>query len=63
MKKQSKFKLRTLTDIKVFLLFLLDNIRYWQVELTPDEGGMPPVEKDEEPLGHNTSTLDKDAWT
>lgn len=28
MKKQNKFKLRTLTDIKVFLLFLLDNIRY-----------------------------------
>ena len=28
MKKRNKFKLRTLTDIKVFLLFLLDNIRY-----------------------------------
>ena len=28
MKKESKFKLRTLTDIKVFLLFLLDRIRY-----------------------------------
>ena len=28
MKKQTKFKLRTLTDIKIFLLFLLDNIRY-----------------------------------
>lgn len=28
MKKQSKFKLRTMTDIKIFLLFLLDHIRY-----------------------------------
>ncbi len=28
MKKQSKFKLRSLTDIKIFLLFLLDGIRY-----------------------------------
>ena len=28
MKKQSKFKLQTITDIKIFLLFLLDNIRY-----------------------------------
>ncbi|MBQ9071166.1 MAG: DUF4364 family protein [Clostridia bacterium] len=28
MKKQSKFKLQSLTDIKIFLLFLLDNIRY-----------------------------------
>ena len=28
MKKQTKFKLRSLTDIKVFLLFLLDNIKY-----------------------------------
>lgn len=28
MRKQTKFKLRTLTDIKIFLLFLLDNIRY-----------------------------------
>ena len=28
MKKQSKFTLKSLTDIKIFLLFLLDNIRY-----------------------------------
>ena len=28
MKKRSKFKLQSLTDIKIFLLFLLDNIRY-----------------------------------
>ena len=28
MKKQTGFKLRSLTDIKIFLLFLLDNIRY-----------------------------------
>ena len=28
MKKTEKFKLRSLTDIKIFLLFLLDNIRY-----------------------------------
>lgn len=28
MKKKEKFKLRSLTDIKIFLLFLLDNIRY-----------------------------------
>ena len=28
MKKQTKFKLRSITDIKVFLLFLLDHIRY-----------------------------------
>jgi len=28
MKKQKKFALKTMTDIKVFLLFLLDNIRY-----------------------------------
>ena len=28
MKKQSKFQLQSLTDIKIFLLFLLDNIRY-----------------------------------
>ena len=42
---------------------LLDNIRYLQVDLSPDGGGKPPVEKDEESLGHNTSTLDKDAWT
>ena len=28
MKKQAKFELRSITDIKVFLLFLLDHIRY-----------------------------------
>lgn len=28
MKKNEKFKLRSTTDIKIFLLFLLDNIRY-----------------------------------
>ncbi|MBE6636101.1 MAG: DUF4364 family protein [Ruminococcaceae bacterium] len=28
MKKQPKFTLKSLTDIKIFLLFLLDNIRY-----------------------------------
>lgn len=28
MKKQAKFSLRSITDIKVFLLFLLDHIRY-----------------------------------
>ena len=28
MKKQAKFGLRSITDIKVFLLFLLDHIRY-----------------------------------
>ena len=28
MKKQTKFKLKSLIDIKIFLLFLLDNIRY-----------------------------------
>jgi len=28
MKKDEGFKLRSLTDIKIFLLFLLDNIRY-----------------------------------
>ncbi len=28
MKKKTGFKLRSLTDIKIFLLFLLDNIRY-----------------------------------
>ena len=28
MKKQKKFRLRTMTDIKVFILFLLNNIGY-----------------------------------
>ena len=28
MKKNSKFKLKTLTEIKIFLLFLLDSIKY-----------------------------------
>lgn len=28
MKKKTRFKLSSLTDIKIFLLFLLDNIRY-----------------------------------
>ena len=39
-----------------------DNIRYWQVELDIDEGGIPPIEKDDEPLGDDGITLDKDAW-
>ena len=28
MKKSTKFTLKSLTEIKIFLLFLLDNIRY-----------------------------------
>ena len=40
----------------------LDNLKYWQVERTPDGGGAPPVEKNDEPLGDNGNALDEDGW-
>lgn len=41
---------------------LLDNIKYWQVERTPDDGGVPPVEKEYETIGGGSNSLDKDGW-
>ena len=40
----------------------LDNTMLWQESLTPDEGGVPPIEKKDEPIGDTTDTLDKDGW-
>lgn len=40
----------------------LDNVKYWQIELVPDEGGVPPIEKEDEPLGDSDTRLDEDGW-
>lgn len=41
---------------------LIDNIKYWQIELTPDAGGVPPVEKEDESIGGGGGILDEDGW-
>ena len=38
----------------------LDNTRFWQVSLEYDEGGMPPSEVEDIPIGDGV--LDKDGW-
>ena len=40
----------------------LDNTMLWQESLAPDEGGVPPIEKTDEPIGDTVNTLDKNGW-
>lgn len=51
-----RFKFTSETEAKIYL----DNTKFWQINLTPDEGGTEPVEKDDESIGDGN--FGKDDW-
>ena len=40
----------------------LDNTMLWQESLAPDAGGVPPIEKTDEPIGDTVNAMDKNGW-
>lgn len=56
--KLEKFRFSTEADTEAEIY--LDNTKFWQVNLTPDEGGKTPIVKDDEHLGDNK--LDEEGW-
>ena len=53
-----RFKINSDAEAKIYL----DNTKFWQINLTPDEGGTLPIPKDDEPIGDGSGSFGKDDW-